>query len=84
MEITQEQLKKLLAEAYEEGWRGFLEIRDEYAARTAASVALASKNAEPITFTVSDSSFSNVTSPYYYHYTTTLALPENLRNDEVI
>lgn len=81
--MRKEDLKALLERAYEEGWRGCLEMKDEVASRLANEYSPSSAF-ENVQFTVATNDYENVVSPHYFYSTMTAPPVEMVRRDEVL
>lgn len=84
--INVDELKAMLAEAYEEGYRGYMGMKDECVARIVGEF-LSSRPSSPEPFsTFSASSFcrENIPGHHYVYCTTAVPSLEMVRREEVV
>lgn len=83
MDISHQQLKSAIEKAYEEGWRGYLELKGEYASRVADEFSKsAGANLPSVFFTTTSGVYQNTIDPHYFY--STIPSPESTRHDEVV
>lgn len=87
MQVSEAELRSMLADAYERGWRGFLEEADQCASEIVASFR--SRNApDPYcavtTTTVSPSLDSNASEPYYFYSSMTIPQTHSGSREEIV
>lgn len=78
-------LRGLLEEAYEGGFRGYLGMRDECVSRIISEFLSAKKNPPAASFTVTATPQENIAAPYYSYSTSmTMIPPEIVRREEIV
>jgi hypothetical protein len=87
MHVSEEELKSMLRRAYESGWQGFMEGMEDCVSEIVSGFRPrppVDPNACFTTTTFTPSSNSNVTDPYYYYSSMTLALPQSGEGGEIV
>lgn len=87
MQVSEAELKSMLMEAYERGWRGFLEGSEE----CVSEIVVAFRSRVPpdpyyavTTTTVAPSHDSNASEPYYFYSSMTLPPPQNGGRGDIV
>lgn len=83
MQLSEKELKSLLAEAYERGYRGFLEGKDECVSSMLASFRLVEPSDSYCSITVS-SPQANALDPYYLYSSMTFPPQQNSGRNEIV
>lgn len=77
-------LRAMLERAFEEGWRGYLGMKEECVSRIISEAVSSSKSAPTASFTLTATSQENIATPYYSYSTMTLPPPEIVRREEIV
>ena len=83
MQLSEKELRSLLSEAYERGYRGFLEGRDECVSGMLASFRPVSAADSYCSITIAPSQ-SNALDPYYLYSSMTFPPQQNSGRDEIV
>jgi len=83
MDISKQQLKSIVERAYEEGWRGYLELKSDYASKVVEEISNSTGNNLPSPFFVTTAGICQNTINSHYFYTT-IPSPESNQRDELV
>jgi hypothetical protein len=87
MEVSEDELKSMLRRAYEGGWSGFLEGMEDCVSGIVADFRprpAVNPHACVTTTTFTPSSNPNVSDPYYFYSSMTLAPPQSGEDGEIV
>jgi hypothetical protein len=83
MDIGEQQLKSIVERAYEEGWRGYLELKSEYASKVVEEISKSTGGNLPSPFFVTTAGIcQNLINSHYFY--STIPFPESTRRDELV
>lgn len=88
MQVSEAELRSMLAEAYERGWRGFLEGIEECVSDIVREFATRQQPdsycSVTTTTTMETSLNSNIANPHYFYSSLTLPPPHNGGREDIV